>query len=84
MVAEAGGPERIAAIGITNQRETVVAWDKVSGEPLARAIVWQDRRTTDACEALRSAGHEAGGPAGDGTAARPLFLGDQDGVAAGT
>ena len=58
MVAEAGGPERIAAIGITNQRETVVAWDKLSGEPLARAIVWQDRRTADACEALRQAGHE--------------------------
>jgi glycerol kinase len=59
MVAQAGGPERIAAIGITNQRETVVAWDRVSGEPLARAIVWQDRRTADTCEALRQAGHEA-------------------------
>lgn len=59
MVAAAGGPERIAAIGITNQRETVVAWDRRTGEPLARAIVWQDRRTADACEALRAAGHEA-------------------------
>ncbi|GAA4008499.1 glycerol kinase GlpK [Sphingomonas humi] len=58
MVTKAGGPERIAAIGITNQRETVVAWDKQSGEPLARAIVWQDRRTADSCEALRQAGHE--------------------------
>lgn len=59
MVLEAGGPERVAAIGITNQRETVVAWDRSSGEPLARAIVWQDRRTADVCQALRDAGHEA-------------------------
>ncbi len=57
-VAGAGGPGRIAAIGITNQRETVVAWDKGSGEPLHRAIVWQDRRTADLCAALRQAGHE--------------------------
>ena len=58
MVAKAGGPERIAAIGITNQRETVVAWDRRSGRPLHRAIVWQDRRTADRCDALRAAGHE--------------------------
>ena len=58
MVEQAGGAERIAAIGVTNQRETVVAWDKRSGEPLARALVWQDRRTADACAALREAGHE--------------------------
>ena len=47
----------IAAIGITNQRETVVAWDRRSGEPLARALVWQDVRTADRCEALEAAGH---------------------------
>ena len=47
----------VAAIGITNQRETVVAWDRTSGVPLARAIVWQDRRTAARCEALREAGH---------------------------
>lgn len=57
-VARAGGAERIAAIGVANQRETVVAWDKRTGEPLARALVWQDRRTADACAALREAGHE--------------------------
>ncbi len=45
-------------IGITNQRETVVAWDRVSGEPLHRALVWQDRRTADRCAELRAAGHE--------------------------
>ncbi len=49
----------IAAIGITNQRETTVLWDRASGEPLAPAIVWQDRRTADRCEALKAAGHEA-------------------------
>jgi glycerol kinase len=58
MVEKAGGPERIAALGITNQRETVVAWDKTTGEPLARAIVWQDRRTAEFCAALKEAGHE--------------------------
>jgi glycerol kinase len=59
VVSRAGGAARFAGLGITNQRETVVAWDKGSGEPLARAIVWQDRRTADACEALRSGSHEA-------------------------
>jgi len=58
MVAAAGGAERIAAIGIANQRETVVAWDPTTGEPLARALVWQDRRTADFCDELREAGHE--------------------------
>lgn len=58
MVEQAGGAGRIACIGVTNQRETVVAWDKASGEPLSRAIVWQDRRTAPFCEELRAAGHE--------------------------
>jgi glycerol kinase len=48
----------LAAIGITNQRETVVAWDRDTGEPLHRAIVWQDRRTARRCDELRDAGHE--------------------------
>jgi glycerol kinase len=47
----------VAAVGITNQRETVVAWDRRSGEPLARALVWQDRRTAERCEQLEAAGH---------------------------
>jgi glycerol kinase len=50
------GPD-LQAIGITNQRETVVAWDRMSGEPLANAIVWQDRRTTERCAALIAEGH---------------------------
>jgi glycerol kinase len=58
MVVRAGGADRIAAIGITNQRETALAWDRSNGNPLARAIVWQDRRTSDACRMLREAGHE--------------------------
>lgn len=46
----------VAAIGVTNQRETAVAWDRSTGEPLSRAIVWQDRRTADRCDELRAAG----------------------------
>jgi glycerol kinase len=52
------GKQDIQAIGITNQRETVVAWDRETGEPLANAIVWQCRRTTELCQQLRDAGHE--------------------------
>jgi glycerol kinase len=63
VAAEAIADARIAgmdleAIGITNQRETVVAWDPVSGEPIHRALVWQDRRTAGRCGELRAAGHE--------------------------
>jgi glycerol kinase len=49
--------ETVAAVGITDQRETTVVWDRATGKPLARAIVWQDRRTAAACDALREAGH---------------------------
>ncbi|MED5388554.1 MAG: glycerol kinase GlpK [Pseudomonadota bacterium] len=48
----------LAAIGITNQRETTVLWDRHTGDPLAKAIVWQDRRTAEYCQRLREAGHE--------------------------
>ena len=51
------GASQIAAVGITNQRETTVLWDRVSGEPVHRAIVWQDRRTAGLCDALARAGH---------------------------
>ena len=57
-IQAAGGAARIDAIGIANQRETVVAWDRTTGEPLAPAIVWQDRRTASTCAALRDGGHE--------------------------
>jgi glycerol kinase len=52
-------PRDIAAIGITNQRETTVIWDRATGKPIHNAIVWQDRRTDDTCATLRDAGHEA-------------------------
>jgi glycerol kinase len=52
-------PTDIAAIGITNQRETTLVWDRATGRPLDRAIVWQDRRTAALCAGLREAGHEA-------------------------
>jgi len=51
-------PDEVVAIGITNQRETAVLWDRQTGEPLNNAVVWQCRRTTDFCETLRAAGHE--------------------------
>jgi glycerol kinase len=58
-MAEAGvAAKDIAGIGITNQRETAIVWDRSSGKPIHNAIVWQDRRTADACAALKSAGHE--------------------------
>src|SRR6185437_6828420 len=49
----------IAAIGITNQRETTVVWDRATGQAVHRAIVWQDRRTADVCARLKSEGHES-------------------------
>jgi len=55
--ALAGEGHAIAAVGITDQRETTVVWDRTTGRPLAPAIVWQDRRTAAACDALRQAGH---------------------------
>ena len=52
------GPHDVAAIGITNQRETTVLWERATGRPIHRAIVWQDRRTADACARLRDEGAE--------------------------
>ena len=51
-------PAELAAIGIANQRETTLLWERASGRPVANAIVWQDRRTASLCDALRAAGHE--------------------------
>jgi glycerol kinase len=51
------GPDDIAALGITNQRETTLIWDKKTGQPIYNAIVWQDRRTSEFCRELREAGH---------------------------
>ena len=72
-VATAGGASRIAAIGITNQRETVIAWDRATGRALSRAIVWQDRRTADDCAALRARGQEPVVQARTGLLLDPYF-----------
>jgi glycerol kinase len=69
--------ENIAALGITNQRETVVAWDKLSGKPLARAIVWQDRRTAPFCQALKKKGAEAAVRRKTGLVLDPYFSGSK-------
>jgi glycerol kinase len=73
-VAEAGASARdIAGIGIANQRETTIVWDRASGRPIHNAIVWQDRRTADACAALRQAGHEGTAAARTGLVLDPYF-----------
>jgi glycerol kinase len=68
-------PSELSGIGITNQRETTVIWNRKTGKPIHRAIVWQDRRTADACEALRKAGREAEVTARTGLLLDPYFSG---------
>ncbi len=77
MIERAGGARHVAAIGITNQRETVVAWDKRSGAPLCNAIVWQDRRTADFCAELKAAGHETEVQRRTGLLLDPYFSGSK-------
>lgn len=73
-LAEAGvTPEAIAGIGITNQRETTLVWDRDTGKPLYNAIVWQDRRTDEACQELRRAGHLSDVQARTGLLIDPYF-----------
>ena len=67
----------VAAIGITNQRETVIVWDKATGTPIHNAIVWQDRRTADHCRRLRDAGHEAMITERTGLLVDPYFSGSK-------
>ena len=67
------GAEDVIAIGITNQRETTLVWDRVTGEPVYNAIVWQDRRTADFCEELREAGLEPSVTAKTGLLLDPYF-----------
>ncbi len=81
MVVQAGGADRILSIGITNQRETIVFWDRRDGRPLAPAIVWQDRRTADICAALKSSGHETAVQAKTGLLLDPYFSGSKIGWA---
>ena len=65
----------IAAIGITNQRETTVVWDRATGQAVHRAIVWQDRRTADICAKLKAEGHEPAISAKTGLIIDPYFSG---------
>jgi glycerol kinase len=75
MVAANAAAGDIAAIGLTNQRETTLLWERVSGRALHRAIVWQDRRTADFCARLKAAGHEAFISAKTGLVLDPYFSG---------
>ncbi|MCA8882299.1 MAG: glycerol kinase GlpK [Rhodobacteraceae bacterium] len=68
-------PSDIAAIGITNQRETTVVWDRKTGKAIHNAIVWQDRRTADLCARLKAAGHEPMVTARTGLLLDPYFSG---------
>ena len=73
VAAKGISPSEIAAIGITNQRETTVLWDRRSGKPLHNAIVWQDRRTGERCRELRDSGHEMQVTARTGLLLDPYF-----------
>lgn len=68
-------PKSLAAIGITNQRETIVVWNRKTGEPVHRAIVWQDRRTAERCAELKKAGHEKAVSDKTGLLLDPYFSG---------
>ena len=66
-------PDMVTAIGITNQRETTAVWHRETGEPLARAIVWQDRRTAEICAELKAKRRGGTGPRDDRPGARPVL-----------
>ena len=68
-------PDEVAAIGITNQRETSLVWDRASGSPVHRAIVWQDRRTAARCQSLKAEGREPLFRARTGLVLDPYFSG---------
>ena len=73
-LAQAGaGAGDVAGIGIANQRETTIVWDRASGRPIHNAVVWQDRRTADMCASLRAAGHEPAVAARTGLVLDPYF-----------
>ncbi|PKP81806.1 MAG: glycerol kinase [Alphaproteobacteria bacterium HGW-Alphaproteobacteria-18] len=75
VIAKAGGAGRIAAIGITNQRETTLVWDRKTGKPLAPAIIWQDRRTAAFCDGLKAKGYEGDVQGETGLLLDPYFSG---------
>ena len=76
-------PRDVAAIGITNQRETVIVWDRATGKAIHPAIVWQDRRTAALCKELEESGVGEMRLVKDRPGARSVFLGDQGEVDSG-
>src|SRR5262245_43614928 len=73
-IAKVGAtPKDVAAVGITNQRETAIVWDRATGKPIHNAIVWQDRRTAERCAALRRGGHQPAIAAKTGLVLDPYF-----------
>ena len=72
---QCGGWGQMSAIGITNQRETTIVWDRTTGEPVGPAIVWQCRRTSSACSELANAGHEQTAIQRTGLVLDPYFSG---------
>ncbi|MEQ9507111.1 MAG: glycerol kinase GlpK [Hyphomonas sp.] len=79
VIAKAGGADRIAGIGITNQRETTLVWERTTGKPIAPAIIWQDRRTASVCETLKAKGHEVQAQDETGLLLDPYFSGTKIG-----
>ncbi len=75
VIDKVGGPDAIACIGVTNQRETTIVWERATGKAIHKAIVWQDRRTADVCAALKADGHEAMVQAKTGLLLDPYFSG---------
>ncbi|TNE39794.1 MAG: glycerol kinase [Alphaproteobacteria bacterium] len=75
LIGGLGSGDEVVGIGITNQRETTVVWDRKTGEPIANAIVWQDRRTADRCQTLQEAGHQSWVQERTGLLLDPYFSG---------
>ena len=67
-------PSQIISIGITNQRETILGWNSKTGKPICKAIVWQDRRTSEFCDSLKKNGLRIRNQGENRTFARPLFF----------
>ena len=79
VIAKIGGAEKVAGIGITNQRETTLIWDRATSTPIAPAIVWQDRRTAAECDTLKAAGQEPAVQSETGLLLDPYFSGTKIG-----
>src|SRR5262249_21561544 len=79
-IARAGVEARqIGALGIANQRETTIVWERATGRPIHNAIVWQDRRTADTCVALQARGHASAVAARSGRVLEPYFAARKSG-----